>query len=194
MRKLKLVTQADPLRNFTIICDSREQMPYKFPNSIILGLKSGDYSLAISPIIFEEMVINSQIQEMCHREVDGLYLFDSAIAVERKRSIDELYACCASQRERFEAELERLAAIKYPAVVCEFSMPDIAMLKFRGFNPAAAECVYQSVVSWTSKFRIPFFFAGNRKLARAITYAFMEKTIKNNLKKEVSGVKVQGRR
>ncbi|MEN6507138.1 MAG: ERCC4 domain-containing protein [Planctomycetaceae bacterium] len=93
---------------FTIIVDTREQLPYTFDDMqeagreiivpvIRLGLESGDYSL------------------------EG---FQDKIAIERK-SLQDLYGTLGAGRERFEREFERLAKMDFAAVVIEASATDI---------------------------------------------------------------------
>ena len=91
---------------FTIIVDTREQHPFQFQNirgdasdgnamlaipTRRLGLNAGDYSIA------------------------G---FEDQISIERK-SYEDLWSTLIHDRERFERELQRLAAYKFSAVVVE---------------------------------------------------------------------------
>ena len=83
---------------FIIVVDSREQLPYRWPDNltVVKGLSAGDYSVL------------------------GM---ENRVAVERKSLIDA-YGTFGSNRERFEAELERLSKFDYAAVVIEASMFD----------------------------------------------------------------------
>lgn len=88
----------DPVKPpLQIVIDSREQRPLALPNSIVKGLSTGDYS-ALG--------------------------YENLIAVERK-SIEDLLGCIGQSRDRFQRELERLAAFPYPAIVVECTMSDI---------------------------------------------------------------------
>jgi len=88
-----------------IVVDSREQAPFAFEHERYAGitvesgpLDTGDYSLA------------------------GL---SDLVAVERK-SIPDLVACLSRERERFEREMQRAAALDAFAVVIEASWHDLA--------------------------------------------------------------------
>jgi len=130
-----------PLR---IIQDSREQAPFRFegfPAVVeVAGLDAGDYSLA------------------------G---FERRVAVERK-SIQDLVGCLTGERPRFERELQRLKAMDAAAVVVEATADDLRAGHFRArLNPEAA---WQSVLAFTQRYRIPFFWAENRADAEETTF------------------------
>lgn len=122
--------------NATIICDSREQLPYSFPGFRVerRGLKSGDYSVA------------------------GL---EDQVALERKSGSDFL-GCLASGRDRFEAELTRLRGFFYACVLIE---SDYERLKnpwlFRSrMNPNS---VTSALAAFSAKhWRLPIFLCGDR--------------------------------
>jgi len=122
-----------------ILVDSREQTPlpcHKFLPVRIVGLQSGDYSLA-SP-----------------DEPEGLGLaFD--FAIERK-SADDLVASVTRERDRFERELHRLRGFAYARLLIT-SHPSVLMAhKYRsGVKPStilaslsAFEIRYQVPVIW----------------------------------------------
>jgi len=130
-----------PLR---IIQDSREQAPFRFegfPAVVeVAGLDAGDYSLA------------------------G---FERRVAVERK-SIQDLVGCLTGERPRFERELQRLKAMDAAAVVVEATADDLRAGHFRArLNPEAA---WQSVLAFTQRYRIPFFWSDSRADAEETTF------------------------
>src|SRR5574344_2648176 len=121
-----------------VIVDSREQAPFSFAHekygvTVAVGaLTVGDYSLA------------------------GL---EDKVAVERK-SLPDLVMCLGRERERFERELQRGAALDAFCVVCEGSWLDLSRGDYRSqLNPHAA-C--QSVAAFMARYRVPFMFAGSR--------------------------------
>src|SRR3972149_8021943 len=100
----------DHVAPFTISIDTREQRPYEFARiiervdgetvpvkvlTVVRTLTTGEYSNA------------------------GM---EKDVSIERKCSIDELASCVGAERRRFEAELERLAAIPSAHLVLEFSL------------------------------------------------------------------------
>ena len=143
----------------TILVDSREQKPFTFEHErydvqIQPGtLTVGDYSLA------------------------GL---QDKVAVERK-SLPDLVGCLGRERERFERELQRGAALDAFAVVIEAAWPDLAGGNFRSqLNPHAA-C--QSVLAFMSRYRTPFLFAGSRPAAEYVTWGFLRQFLEGARKR-----------
>lgn len=132
-----------------VIVDSREQVPFAFSGPRYEGvtvevgtLTVGDYSLA------------------------GL---TDKVAVERK-SLPDLVACLGRERERFERELQRGAALDAFAVVVEASWADLAGGKYRSKLQPHAAC--QSVLAFAGRYRLPFPFAGSRA-AEYVAWVFL---------------------
>lgn len=152
-----------------IIQDSREQAPYVFAASRYEGvevetgtLAAGDYSLA------------------------GLA---DRVAVERKE-LSDLVQCLGRERERFERELQRGAALDTFAVVVEASWADLAGGKYRSrLNPHAA-C--QSVAAFMGRYRAPFLFAGSRAAAEYVTWSFLRQYLESARRRWHSIVKAHG--
>jgi len=128
-----------------IVVDTRECLPLGFPGSARQGLKTGDYAI-------------QGMEDRC--------------AIERKELSDFL-ACVGRERARFERELERLSAMEYAAVVIEASLTDILVgTEFSKVHPMSAVV---SILSWSVKYRLPFFFAENRRRCRSIVYHLLRK-------------------
>lgn len=143
-----------------IIIDSREQTPFPFQHERYQGvtveegtLSTGDYSLA------------------------GL---TDRVAVERK-SLPDLVACLGRERERFERELQRAAAYDAFSVVIEASWADLASGTYRSnLNPHSA-C--QSVLAFSCRYRIPFFFTGSRSAAEYACWGFLRQYLESARKR-----------
>lgn len=139
----------------TILIDSREQLPFAFSGKSFedvtterATLATGDYSLA------------------------GL---TDRVAVERK-SLPDLVACLSRERGRFERQLERGRQLEAFAVVVEAGWEDLAQGRYRSkLNPHSA-C--QSVLSFSARLGIPFFFAGSRAGAEYATAGFLRQYLK----------------
>ena len=152
-----------------IIIDSREQAPFPFRGpryegvSVEVGaLGTGDYSLA------------------------GL---TDKVAVERKELAD-LVACLGRERERFEREMQRAAALDAFAVVVEASWQDLAAGNYRSrLNPHAA-C--QSVLAFAGRYRVPFLFAGSRAAAEYMAWGFLRQYLEGARKRWAAIVKAHG--
>jgi DNA excision repair protein ERCC-4 len=124
--------------------DTREQAPYSFETPTEPGgLDAGDYSLC------------------------GL---ESLIAVERK-TIDDLIGCLTGDRERFERELHRGRALDYFALVIEATLADLANGRYRSqMNPKSA---IQSLLAFSIRYRLPVWFAGDRKHGQRLTESLL---------------------
>jgi hypothetical protein len=83
---------------FTIIVDTREQIPWEFGfhNTAKKKLDTGDYS------------------------IEG---FENILAIERKKSVSEIATNLSESR--FKDVLERLSKIKHPYMVFEFSLEEV---------------------------------------------------------------------
>lgn len=137
-----------------IVIDSREQRPFPFTRyaeaqTTTGTLATGDYSLA------------------------GL---EHVLAVERK-SIDDLIQCLSTSRERFERELSRARALHSFMVVVECNWHDITTGNYR--SRMTATSASNSILALQSRWRTPFFFAGNREQAEAATFNFMRHYLEN---------------
>ena len=130
-----------PLR---IVRDSREQAPFTFaglPVEVEVGtLEAGDYS------------------------VRG---FERRVAVERK-ALGDLVGCLGADRERFQRELARLRGYDSAAVVVE--APVMALRTGRYLGRLDAGAAWQSVLAFSMRFRVPFFFCADRADAEAVTF------------------------
>lgn len=130
---------------FTVAVDTREQHPYRFPSSELCGLKTGDYSIV------------------------GL---QDRITVERKRR-EEMFAMAGRERARFERELKRMQSFDYAAIVIEASLPDL--LHDSAFSIVSPKAVVASLVSWSVRYGVHVFYAGDRPHGNALTLKILEK-------------------
>jgi ERCC4-type nuclease len=128
-----------------IAVDSREQHPYRFPNSVVKALRTGDYSIA------------------------GL---EDEVTVERKSKRDA-YNSLGESRARFRRELERMTGFRYAAIVVEATIDDLLTPPVRSrMNPST---VIRSLLGWSVRYGVPVFFAGSRIHGSAIVRNILEK-------------------
>ena len=152
----------DPFRSllvcpFTIIIDTREQLPYTFDGmecvvpTITKGLTSGDYSVA------------------------GM---TDAVAVERK-SLEDLYGSVTWGRERFEREIERLNSFKSAFVVIEATWPEImdpASHRPGWENRTDPQSVEGTITAWSIRYnRVHWWACGGRRDAELRTFSILKK-------------------
>lgn len=125
-----------------IAIDTREQLRYRFDGyeSYRTTLATGDYSL------------------------EG---FETVLAVERKNHSDA-WGCLTEGRKRFERCLERLSLLDRSAIVIEASMAEFCVppSQIKRVNAATAMGSY---ISWSTKYRIPVYFAENRQWGERVT-------------------------
>ncbi len=93
------------MEHLTAVVDSREQTPWDLSPMTMEtnGLNVGDYSIR------------------------GL---ESIVAIERKSLVD-FVACCGSERERFQKELDRLRGWPVSAIVIEANWADLELGQWR---------------------------------------------------------------
>lgn len=142
-----------------IVQDSREQQPFSFTHPryevelVCATLSVGDYSLVA---------------------------LEDKVAVERKE-LPDLVQCLGRERERFERELQRGAALEAFAVVIEASWADLAGGAYRSKLQPHAAC--QSVLAFMSRYRVPFIFAGSRAAAEYATWGFLRQYLEGARKR-----------
>ena len=131
----------------TVIIDTREQEPYSFDprlaTAVGRALPAGDYS------------------------VDGL---EACVAVERK-TLDDFVSTVIHSRERFRAELQKLAAYRAACVVVETGITDILQRRYRG--EAHPNAVLGNALSIILDYRIPVFFCTTRQASCQFVQAYL---------------------
>ena len=137
---------------FTIVIDTREQAPYTFdsinpkPNTITLGLKTGDYSL------------------------DG---FEDRITIERK-SLSDLYGSVGMGRDRFEREIARMVDMYFAAVVIEADWKTIIQNP-PVRSKMSPKSVLATICAWMQRYRVHWIACPNRMFAEKITYRLLDR-------------------
>jgi ERCC4-type nuclease len=131
----------------TIVIDTREQEPYSFDprlaTAVRRALPAGDYS------------------------IDGLV---ACVAVERK-TLDDFVSTVIHSRERFRAELRKLADYRAACVVVEAGLPDILLRRYRG--EAHPNAVLGNALSIILDYGVPVFFCANRQAACHFVQAYL---------------------
>ncbi|ABK18102.1 ERCC4 domain-containing protein [Syntrophobacter fumaroxidans] len=132
-----------------LIIDTREQTPYGFEGYDVQTergtLPTGDYSLA------------------------G---FEDRVAIERK-SLDDLIGCLSHDRERFEKELCRAKALDFFSVVIEAPLSNILASRFR--SRMTVNAAVETIAAFSTRYRTPFLFCGNRAGGERMTYSLLAK-------------------
>lgn len=130
-----------------LVVDSREQRPYGFDatrvRTVRAALPAGDYSLAE---------------------------YEQRVAVERK-TLNDLVTTVIHDRERFKAELEKLATYDAACIVAEADLRDLLEQRYHG--RAHPNSVVGSLIAIAVDFRIPVFFCGDRDAAERFTQGYL---------------------
>jgi len=144
---------------FTIIRDTREQHPWTFH-----GLSAGKVN-GCRPIL---ALIDDAYLESGDYSIEN---YESIFAIERK-SLPDLYQTVIKGRDRFKAELARLEGFDFACVIIEASWNDIL------FDPPENTlieplAVYESIISFSLRFKTKWFCAGGRADAERLAYSLM---------------------
>jgi len=141
-------------QQLSIIIDTREQQPWTFAAEVARGeaevstkcLSVGDYSL-------------------------GAPGMTEMVAVERK-SVADLWGCCGKGRRRFRAQLERLAAIRWPLIIIEGTLEQIVAHPVRGGyrRKLTAAAVIGTISGWSAELGVPWVPAGGVRLAERLAF------------------------
>ena len=131
----------------TIITDTREQIPFEFPDSPCpierTALPAGDYSIL------------------------GM---ETRVAVERKE-LNDYVQSVIHQRDRFRRELARLQAYDAAIIVVEGSLGDIFAKHYQsGAHPMS---ILGATISIMVDYAIPVVFCDNRQIACRFTQDFL---------------------
>jgi len=147
---------------FTVVIDSREQLPFTFQNVRIDRRKA---------------FVLTQIHAL-HTGDYSIVGCEDKICVERK-SLEDLYQTLGKGRERFIRELERMQDFERSLIVIEASYQEIADptkkdLLFR--SKMHPNSVLGSINKWSKQFQKTYWLpAGNRQNAEQETFRFLLK-------------------
>ena len=147
------MAMADP---FTIIVDTREQMPWEFGHHTTSRhkLDTGDYSI----IGFEDV-----------------------LAIERKRSVSEIATNLTESR--FPDVLKRLSLIKHPFIICEFTLDEIYRFPEGSDIPQSkrdklrisGKYIVKRLLEIQMDYNIPIYFCEDHDLAERFAVSIMKR-------------------
>lgn len=135
------------MSGFTIVIDSREQLPYRFEGyeTVVEKLETGDYSVV------------------------G---FENVFAVERK-SLSDFLKSITWERKRFKKEIERGDDLLGFVVVIESSVQDILNWNYK--RKVHPNSVMGTVNNWEEYHSVEFEWAGDRSNAEQQTIETLER-------------------
>lgn len=146
---------------FTVVIDTREQLPWGFRNfkcdspkqdlplivnTIRKTLKTGDYS------------------------IEGM---ESGITIERK-SLSDLYSTISQGRERFIAEFERMCEFEFAALVIEadWSMICSKPPKESKLHPKS---VFRALIAWSQRYKVHVHAMANPVFAEEMAFRLLQR-------------------
>ncbi len=146
---------------FVIVIDQREQAPWSFGG------------LSASSKADETIVVRTSI---CHLKTGDYSIqgLEQLVAVERKSKADA-YGTFGGGRGRFEAELARLNAMKFAAVVVE---DDWRGLLYRPPRETKMRpwSVVQSILAWEQRYpNVHWHCMPSRELAQQVTFDILRR-------------------
>lgn len=189
-----------------IITDTAEQRAFVFSDEVRVlrgSLWSGDYAI-VAPDVPEYVTRRRQPtkrEEAARPEFPALYASDvdprehvaqieSADGVRRllvlphrveRKSLDDLAGCCTHERERFEAELGRLASLGpgRAVVVVEAGIGDVAAHSYKSkLRPRA---LVASTIAWQQRYAVGFLWADGRARAAQVAEMWLLRALKDHL-------------
>jgi len=165
---------------FVIVIDNREKAPYSFTE---LPLKT-KYSRKKDTPTTLYIPTETRYLPTGDYSIDGL---EQHFALERK-SLEDLYGTIGQHRERFEAELERLNALDFAAVIIEATQREIwAPSRHRPdwrskLDPRSVE---GSIVAWSIRYpKVHWWAVGGRREGEIRAFEACEKFWMETQKKE----------
>lgn len=147
---------------YTVLIDTREQLPYEFKNSERGTIPLGDYSLKT---------------------------YSGEISIERK-SLADLFQTLGKGYSRFKNELIQAKDLDYFAILIEGTLDQIQNKKFLNSYRSSLQgyVVIKRLFSITVRYGIPIFFAANRKggqmIVKQILEAYLRSKTANPLSKK----------
>ncbi len=176
---------------FTILIDSAEQQPFLFT-----GLRT-DAEDGNRPIIVptEFVCLGRHPDSMGDYSAKG---FQGRIGIERKSMEDAQSTILGwdGRRERFECELQNLSRIEAALVVVECSFEQLIQeapqfgARTKSQN---AKSLMRSVLAFQQDYRVPWLFAGGRRLAEIATFRFIERFYRKQMEQRKKAEKEAAR-
>lgn len=146
---------------FTIIIDTREQLPWEFGYHTTSNKKldTGDYSIA------------------------G---FEDVLAIERKRSVSEIANNLSEKR--FLDVLERMNSIRYSFILLEFNLQDVLDYPHNSEIPqklwsklrVSGNYILKRLVEIQMQYKIHIIFCGSTENARRTAVSIMKRVYEKN--------------
>ena len=146
---------------FTLIVDTREQLPYDFKSVVkpvlpfditTATLRTGDYS--------------------------ALGFESSGITIDRK-SLADAFHSFGKDRDRFESVIARMAEFDHAAVVIEATWAEIFHAPPKYSLRMKPKTILASAIAWEQRFGVHFHAVPGRAFAEQLTYRMIERFVRD---------------
>lgn len=169
---------------FTILVDSQEQHPFTFQGIMQDATRKN-----------RPLIVPTEWKALGHGWGDySIVGYEGRAHIERKSVADaaSTFLGWGDHRDRFEAELNNLAAIECAAVIVEATLGDLVAY-VRGAPPRGrktplenAKILFRQVLAWQQDYRIPWIFCNDRRGAEVACFRVLERFHRKNSVKSQS--------
>lgn len=155
-----------PDAGFAVVVDTREPVETAYGFEGIRADSRRGYRPLVVPTVRRKLDAGDY-------SIDG---FEDAVSIDRKETSDFL-SCVTHVRGRWERCLERLGRLDYGAVVIESELGAIVegLASGRFHSNVAPSSVVGSVIAWSQRFGVAFWFLPGRSAAERMTFRLLER-------------------
>lgn len=151
--------------SWKVVVDTREQAPFGF-----LGMQDEKTQ---RPLIVN--LITDRALKSGDYSIDGM---ESRVAVERK-SVPDFFSSISAGRDRFEAEMQRLAEMEFAAVVIEGDWREL-LIDRPSRTQVSGKVASRTIASWSMRYGVHFFPCMNRRHAELFTFQLLSMFRRND--------------
>lgn len=151
--------------DFSLIVDNREQAPFRFSGIPATAKEGGGY--VVPRLITDRALATGDYS------IDGM---EAECCIERK-SLADLFGSVGREHQRFEREFERMAAMKFSAVVVEADEYQLIHNPPR-HSKLDPRIVLSTVEAWAVRYPTKWFFCASRHDAEIRTYRLLARCYK----------------
>lgn len=145
--------------NFTIVCDTREKIPYTFPYKAVSHNSQPSKSTSTDTV--------TATLETGDYSVLG---YEASIAIERK-SFEDFLQSITWGRDRFFREVKRLADMRHRAIIVEAEYYDVLRKNYE--REISNRSVIATIHVIQARFGVPVMFLGTRIAAQMWALEFL---------------------
>lgn len=157
---------------FTVVIDTREQLPWAFdtiPADAHQGGAGAGY--IVVPKVVEALGAGDY----------SIVGYETRVAVERK-SLADCFSTIGQGRDRFERELARLAGMDFAAVIVEEELSTI-LTNPPAYSQLSPKTITRSVQAWQQRYpRVHWMFLPGRRAGMLWGYRVLERYHKERMK------------